>query len=404
MFGLLAFSSNAAASVCPTGQPQNGVDISSFQGSGVDFSTVAADGISFVYARATDGTTLTDTDYSTFRTGAESAGLAFGAYATFEPAQDPTSQANYFLQAAAPTGSELIPVLDLELPPSGQSTSQFVGEVTTWLNVVQKALGVRPLIYTTPAFWNDNTGSDATFGSDGYPLWVANVASCPTLPSGWSNFLMWQNSVNGSVQGISGPVDTDEFNAGANGGSLSAFTVSGAQLAPPVNHTAPKITGTPAIGAKLSCSRGSWSGFPSQFTYRWLRGGTAIPNATESTYKVASADAGHPLACRVTATNVRGPTSRTSASVQVPAPPKVTSVSPRSGPAAGGNTITIAGSGFVHGASVKFGTAASRAVTFVSATRLKARAPAHAAGKIHVRVTTAAGTSTPTAADEYTYR
>lgn len=87
----------------------------------------------------------------------------------------------------------------------------------------------------------------------------------------------------------------------------------------------------------------------------------------------------------------------------VVAAPTVTSVSPNAGSTAGGNTVTINGTTFVSGASVKFGATASSLVTFVSATQLKAVAPAHAAGTVDVTVTTPGGTSAIVAGDKYAY-
>jgi IPT/TIG domain len=87
----------------------------------------------------------------------------------------------------------------------------------------------------------------------------------------------------------------------------------------------------------------------------------------------------------------------------VVAAPTVTSVSPIAGPTTGGNTVTINGTNFVSGASVKFGATASALVTFVSATQLKAVAPAHAAGTVDVTVTTPGGTSAIVAGDHYAY-
>jgi IPT/TIG domain len=83
--------------------------------------------------------------------------------------------------------------------------------------------------------------------------------------------------------------------------------------------------------------------------------------------------------------------------------PTVTSISPSSGPTGGGTTVTIHGTGFVPGATVTFGTNAASTVTFVSATEVKAVSPAHAAGTVHITVTTAAGTSAATSADRFTY-
>jgi hypothetical protein len=57
------------------------------------------------------------------------------------------------------------------------------------------------------------------------------------------------------------------------------------------------------------------------------------------------------------------------------APPSVTAVSPTSGSRAGGNTVTITGTGFQSGAKVGFGSTQATSVTFVSATQLTVVAP-----------------------------
>lgn len=83
--------------------------------------------------------------------------------------------------------------------------------------------------------------------------------------------------------------------------------------------------------------------------------------------------------------------------------PVVTSVKPRRGPTAGGKTVTVLGTGFTTVTRVKFGTKKGK-ILFVSATRLRVRTPAHAAGQVDVRVTTPGGTSAKVAADRFTYR
>ncbi len=70
----------------------------------------------------------------------------------------------------------------------------------------------------------------------------------------------------------------------------------------------------------------------------------------------------------------------------VPAP-SITSVSPSSGPVAGGTAVTITGANFQSGATVQFGTAAATGVTFNSATSISATTPAGAAGAVAVTVT-----------------
>jgi len=81
----------------------------------------------------------------------------------------------------------------------------------------------------------------------------------------------------------------------------------------------------------------------------------------------------------------------------------VTSVVPNAGPVAGTNTVTINGRNFLNTATVKFGSVAASPVTFVSSTELKVVAPAQAPGVVHVRVTTAGGTSSAANGNRYAY-
>jgi hypothetical protein len=87
--------------------------------------------------------------------------------------------------------------------------------------------------------------------------------------------------------------------------------------------------------------------------------------------------------------------------------PAVTSVSPKTGLATGGTTVTITGRNFkVNGkrvvTKVTFGKKAATHVRVKSATTIKVTAPA-GTGKVDVRVTTKAGRSPRVAGDKYTY-
>lgn len=84
------------------------------------------------------------------------------------------------------------------------------------------------------------------------------------------------------------------------------------------------------------------------------------------------------------------------------APPTVTSVNPRSGPSAGGQTVTITGSGFTAGSRVLFGSKAAVAAT-PSGTSLRVKVPPHHAGTVDVRVVTAYGESAVGTGDRYVY-
>jgi GH25 family lysozyme M1 (1,4-beta-N-acetylmuramidase) len=63
------------------------------------------------------------------------------------------------------------------------------------------------MIYTSPGFW-----SPLGYGASQTTLWVAHWGvTHPLVPGSWSDYTFWQYSDSGSVAGISGAVDLDEF-------------------------------------------------------------------------------------------------------------------------------------------------------------------------------------------------
>lgn len=81
----------------------------------------------------------------------------------------------------------------------------------------------------------------------------------------------------------------------------------------PANTVAPVASGTPEVGQTLSCTTGSWTGYPAPtFTYQWQYNDGAwndIAGATSSTWLVTVAgavDVGDSIRCNVTGTNASG--------------------------------------------------------------------------------------------------
>jgi hypothetical protein len=83
--------------------------------------------------------------------------------------------------------------------------------------------------------------------------------------------------------------------------------------------------------------------------------------------------------------------------------PSVSEVSPSAGPTVGGTSVTITGVNLGGATGVAFGSVRAASFTVVSPTEIIATSPPGAAGTVDVTVTTAAGTSSRTAADQFTY-
>jgi len=71
--------------------------------------------------------------------------------------------------------------------------------------------------------------------------------------------------------------------------------------------------------------------------------------------------------------------------------PTLSSVSPNTGPVTGGTAATITGTGFQTGATVKFGSTLSTAVTVVSSTQINAMSPSGSSGSVALNVTNTNG-------------
>ena len=83
--------------------------------------------------------------------------------------------------------------------------------------------------------------------------------------------------------------------------------------------------------------------------------------------------------------------------------PTVTSISPSSGPVAGGTAVTITGTGFLSGATVSLGGTPATGVVVNSSTSITATTAAHAAGAVNVVVTNTDSQS-GTLLNGYTYK
>jgi hypothetical protein len=83
--------------------------------------------------------------------------------------------------------------------------------------------------------------------------------------------------------------------------------------------------------------------------------------------------------------------------------PALMRMKPKTGPVAGGTTVTITGANFRPGTTVYFGTTPASSVTVNSPTSITALSPAHLAGIVDVTVTTAGGTSATSKADRFKF-
>lgn len=190
-----------------------GIDVSHHQDV-IDWDKVAGTGVVFAFLKATEASTLVDRQFSFNWKETKKNGIVRGSYHFFRPRSPVEKQISNFLavQGKLEVG-DLPPVLDLEVPDSWRSLSlkKRIAIVRQWLDAVETALGIRPIIYLSSSFPADVLGSDP-FLKD-YLLWVANYkVSKPKVPAPWINWNFWQYSETGRVTGVpTGAVDLNYF-------------------------------------------------------------------------------------------------------------------------------------------------------------------------------------------------
>lgn len=208
--------------------PLTGIDVSHWNAVS-DWAAVKRDGVYFAIAKATEGTYYTDDTFEDSFDGACAAGLLCGAYHFAIPDDsDGATQADFFVDYGgdwSADGQTLPGTLDIEYNPYGDtcydlSQSAMANWVMDFNDAYFDRTGRYPLVYSTANWWDTCVGS-ADFGSIN-PLWVAHYgAASPSLPDGWSDYVFWQYSSDGTVNGVDGGVDVDVYQGSLH--ELQAF-------------------------------------------------------------------------------------------------------------------------------------------------------------------------------------
>ena len=205
------------------GQNIHGIDVSHWQGN-INWSDVASDGQVYAWAKASEGMTYQDPQFTANMSNGIDAGVIMGAYHFARPDNNLAIQdaENFLNTAGAYIGAGFLPpVLDLENPYSGGqsidllslfSSSELSSWVMEWSNTVELQTGIAPIIYV-----NGNYANYLNASVNMYGLWFAQpdeTLSPPVNIGVWDNWLFKQYSWWGEVSGIVGDVDLNIFNGG----------------------------------------------------------------------------------------------------------------------------------------------------------------------------------------------
>ena len=199
--GKLAGADAGVRAYAPTGVL--GLDVSSYQGN-ENWPRWVARGKSFVYVKATQGTSYRNPYFSSQYTDSYYAGMVRGAYHYANPAgRSGTRQARYFVKhgGAWSRDNQTLPgALDIEYGPRGRacyglSKARMVRWITAFTAEYKRLTTRNAVIYTTADWWNRCTGNTKKFSSTN-PLWAARwgTRTPGRLPGGWKVATFWQYS------------------------------------------------------------------------------------------------------------------------------------------------------------------------------------------------------------------
>lgn len=191
----------------------NGIDVSAFQ-AGMNLSKVKAD---FIIIRATKGAAK-DGSFDDFIGQIKKMDKPYGIYHIAYPQYNGAAvEAEAYIKVAKPYFGKMIPILDWETP--GVNNVAWAEE---WLRRVEKAAGVKPMIYMSQ--YVENAYDWSRVAAAGYPLWIAKyrdygvdydynmtmAGSRPVLRH-WKAWAMWQWTSVGRLTGYTGNLDCNLF-------------------------------------------------------------------------------------------------------------------------------------------------------------------------------------------------
>ena len=183
---------------------------------------------------------------------------------------------------------------------------------------------------------------------------------------------------------VNAPSDQYTYNAAA----LPTVTAVSPNNGPQAGGTSVTITGTNLTGATA--------------VHFGVTAGTGISSVTASSLTVTVPAGTGTVNVTVTTPNGTSAVNAPSDQYTYNTAPTVTSVNPNNGPQAGGNSVTVNGSGFSGVPTVDFGSTPGTGVTSVTPTSLTVTVPA-GTGTVAVTVTTASGGTSDPLPSAYTY-
>ncbi len=163
----------------------------------------------FCFIKATEGGDFVDKRFHYNWAEAKRHEMAKGAYHFYRPEIAPEVQAKNFIENVWLDEGDFAPVLDFEIQGrSRKHQRQLTQNVTKWLQIVEEAYGVKPIIYTNLHIYNKFIKGTPL---EAYPIWASQYNTEKLIGFENANVYFWQHSQTGKTAGIAGSVDQNVY-------------------------------------------------------------------------------------------------------------------------------------------------------------------------------------------------
>lgn len=194
---------------CTNVEAVQGIDVSEWQGY-IEYDKVKNEQIEVVYIKSSQGRNITDPYFETNYNNAKANGLKVGFYhfLTARTIEEAREEAEYFCSVISGKNPDCKLAMDFE--EFGSLGAEEINEIASeFLRKVEELTKKEVIIYSD-VYNAENIFSKELI--DKYPIWIAEYGvSSPSYTGDWVGF---QYTNSGIINGVNGYVDRDEFRNG----------------------------------------------------------------------------------------------------------------------------------------------------------------------------------------------
>ncbi len=329
LFGITLFSAFGLRQA--QAQRPTGIDVSDYQPN-LNWTSVKTSGVSFAWAKATEGLTGNESTFAGHMASAKANGVLIGAYHFAHPENNtPASEAAHFWGVASNYivggGVYMMPMLDFEVFTTTVGASSYTDWYHQWCTIISNNAAASGITLKFPLYVSACHACNYDNSVSQYTPWIACYngqnpqtgtpwSTCVSCSDKWGTgvWKFWQYTGTGTQPGNVGDTDLDVFNGTAAG--LAAHVI-GTNTSPPSIISQPSNrVGDRGGSVKFRVNVPATVIGPAP-KYQWRLNGANIPGATVNPYTVSNIQTNNAGSYTVVVTNVHGAVTSSVATLTV---------------------------------------------------------------------------------------